>query len=267
MGDGRWEMEGRVALSERVNAPMRWALAVALIFLAWARADAAVLRLTSPQSRDGVLSISAGDTVAVNVEIARTRGGVPGVVADVTSAVPAAMRAAGRVLSVPATCQVAAGHASVLLPGLRRRRLEFPLTQLQESVEGQAGPRVEVEAGDERLFAAMPRLWLAVAPHRRDITIDGDLQEWEGIPELSMDRQAQATYMPANWRGPQDGSVRIRMAWNEEDLLLAAHVTDGAVHPTRRLYAGECIELFLNMDHTTRRESTPLETRPKSPVC
>jgi len=192
----------------------------------------------------------------VDVDIARTAAGVPGVVADVSSAVPAAMRVTGRLLSVPDTCRVATRSATTLLPGLRKRRLRFPFTQLADTTEGQAGPKLEVRAGGERLSGTIPRLWLAVAEHRRDIVIDGDLREWSDAPGLRIDRQQQATYMPSHWHGPEDGSARLQVAWNEEDLLVAARVTDSTVDPTRRLYGGECIELFLDMDHAAASHST-----------
>ena len=73
-----------------------------------------------------------------------------------------------------------------------------------------------------------------------------------------MDRQEQATYMPANWRGPDDSSATLQVAWNDDELLVAARVTDNAVHATRRSYAGECVELFLNMQHMSNPADTAL---------
>ena len=96
----------------------------------------------------------------VNVDVARTRDGVPGVVADVSSAVPAAMRLKGRVVSAPDSNRVTARLASTLIPGLGKRRLEFPFTDLNSSIQGAPG----TEGGDrDRRRACVDRHAAALA--------------------------------------------------------------------------------------------------------
>lgn len=55
------------------------------------------------------------------------------------------------------------------------------------------------------------------------ITIDGNLDKWEGLEPLRLDRKEQVV---GPWKGPSDLSAEIFLAWDEDHLYLAAKVKD-----------------------------------------
>jgi len=62
-----------------------------------------------------------------------------------------------------------------------------------------------------------------VCRRAQGIGIDGRLDDWEGYEPLRLDRRDQVV---GPWKGPEDLSARVYLAWDEEYLYFAAAVRD-----------------------------------------
>jgi hypothetical protein len=112
------------------------------------------------------------------------------------------------------------------------------------------------------------KIWVSVKTsvpcHRLTPVIDGNLKEWSGLPEARLERREQVkvglvteaeTYVPTSmlvkdpWRGVDDLSGVIRIAWDQNNLYLAAKVKDNDIVNKARFQApfkGDCLELFID---------------------
>ncbi|MBT3381785.1 MAG: hypothetical protein HN742_05560 [Lentisphaerae bacterium] len=67
---------------------------------------------------------------------------------------------------------------------------------------------------------------------RAGIMVDGKTKDWDGVAPIVID--ARTDVLPpdkAGWNGPDDLSMRVSLAWDEENLFLLAQVTDD-IHAT-----------------------------------
>lgn len=64
------------------------------------------------------------------------------------------------------------------------------------------------------------------APKAKDITIDGDLGEWDLTRCLKIDSEAQVIDQIEHWDGVDDCSMELYAMWDEENLYIAAQVKD-----------------------------------------
>jgi len=82
------------------------------------------------------------------------------------------------------------------------------------------------------------------------LTIDGRLEDWNDVPgTISLNTQEHATYSGANWKGPQDLSAQVQLAWRQEALFVAVKVTDNVFRQSERgsnLWKGDHVELYLD---------------------
>ncbi len=94
---------------------------------------------------------------------------------------------------------------------------------------------------------------LLVIPLKPDppIAVDGNLEEWAGVPNaIEVRAKAHATWNAATWKGPDDLGATLHLAWRQEGLYLAADVTDDVVLQQQRdekLYQGDHIEWFIDV--------------------
>ncbi|MCE5240342.1 hypothetical protein LLH23_17900 [bacterium] len=94
---------------------------------------------------------------------------------------------------------------------------------------------------------------LVVIPLKPDppIAVDGNLDEWAGVPNaLEVRGKEHATHNATTWIGPDDLGATLHLAWRQEGLYLAAEVTDDVVLQQQRdekLYQGDHIEWFIDL--------------------
>ena len=84
------------------------------------------------------------------------------------------------------------------------------------------------------------------------IRIDGRCSEWETIPSaLRLASSEQVALHGEHWRGPEDLSAVVHLAWTNAALLLAVELTDDA------FAAGDRVELLLDAkpDNDMKRNS------------
>jgi len=100
------------------------------------------------------------------------------------------------------------------------------------------------------LAADLPPLGIPLKPDP-PIAIDGELDEWVGVPNaLTIDQAAQCVHGPGSWTGPADCSAIVHTAWRQEALFVACEVTDDAVHQAQTgesLWKGDHLELYLDV--------------------
>ena len=84
-----------------------------------------------------------------------------------------------------------------------------------------------------------------------NITIDGQLAEWENSDPTVLDRKDQVAYNPQAWEGPQDLSTRFWSAHDRDHLYFAFDVTDNKIVQNmtgQDLWEGDHVELWLDLD-------------------
>ncbi len=67
-------------------------------------------------------------------------------------------------------------------------------------------------------------------PRKKPVTVDGSLDEWDELP-LICTQPAQIVKNATLWKGPQDGSFKFAVAYDDEYLYVAARVIDDKIHP------------------------------------
>lgn len=64
------------------------------------------------------------------------------------------------------------------------------------------------------------------APRAKDITIDGDLSEWDLTRSLTIVDQSQIIDQIEHWDGAEDCSMDVSMMWDEENLYFGITIHD-----------------------------------------
>jgi diguanylate cyclase (GGDEF)-like protein len=86
------------------------------------------------------------------------------------------------------------------------------------------------------------------------VVVDGVLTEWPRRDALTLDHAEQVArddQGAAAWQGPDDASLTLFLAWDDEALYFAGEVKDDhRVHDDRVWWDGDCIELFFDTDLT-----------------
>ncbi len=102
------------------------------------------------------------------------------------------------------------------------------------------------------LVAAARTPDVIVIPLRPDppIAVDGALDDWAVVPNaIAIDQPEQAVWGASSWRGPEDLSGAVHLAWRTESLFVAVHVTDDSLRQTQRgdgMWRGDHVELYLD---------------------
>lgn len=84
-----------------------------------------------------------------------------------------------------------------------------------------------------------------------DITIDGDLGEWNTSSPAVLDALEQVVRDPGQWTGPEDVSLDIYMMWDADNLYLGATILDDTPFMYREGFPpdmADSLVLFLSTD-------------------
>lgn len=91
--------------------------------------------------------------------------------------------------------------------------------------------------------------------------IDGDLGDWADIPNaLPYDQAEQVVHGPGAWTSPDDLSGRVRLAWRQSHLYLAAEVVDDQLRQTQQgdgIWKGDHAEVFIDAAPDLEPERDP----------
>lgn len=166
--------------------------------------------------------------------------------------------------------QLARDSASKGVPAKSEAKLSLPFA----STPAEPGEPVKIRTvttaeGTVRTVESVVRV-LGVAKARARVALDGDLRDWQEVPPtVRLDRQEQINDQKAGtrWAGPNDLSMAMRLAWDEQHLYVAAEVRDDTfvmdrkekTDPLAYWYAADCVEVFLDTSNTAsldRRTAT-----------
>lgn len=84
-----------------------------------------------------------------------------------------------------------------------------------------------------------------------DVTIDGDLSEWNTSSPAVMNAMEQIVRDAGQWTGPEDIGVEVYMMWDDDHLYLAAKVLDDTPYMYREGFPpdmADSLVLFLSTD-------------------
>lgn len=84
-----------------------------------------------------------------------------------------------------------------------------------------------------------------------DVTIDGELGEWDSFPCYTLDKAEQVKYGAENWEGPEDLSGGFCWANDGKALYLAFQVHDQTISQrftNTDLWKGDYVEVWLDVD-------------------
>ncbi len=131
----------------------------------------------------------------------------------------------------------------------RHRRVRWALALLVLGVAAHWPSPARADEADTTVFV------LEAERMDRPPTIDGRLDEWTRVPRDALavlGRSEQV--LPARrayWKGPADLSAVVQVAVHDDDLFLAATVTDDRrFHdPAEPWWHGDSLEVFLNFDY------------------
>ncbi|MDP6379961.1 MAG: sugar-binding protein, partial [Phycisphaerae bacterium] len=89
------------------------------------------------------------------------------------------------------------------------------------------------------------------------LKLDGRLDEWKGVPSALLAGPFQLAFGEKKWKGREDLAAELRLAWNNDNLLIAIKVYDSALaNPhlgTSAVWQGDCVEIFVDgRDRKTR---------------
>jgi len=116
----------------------------------------------------------------------------------------------------------------------------------------EAAPLLTIEpAADGGGRSANVPAYVAVETDR-EIAIDGDLAEWEGVeaivldaPYLESGRMLETVDYP--WGGPEDLSARAYLLWDADNLYFACDVTDDVMQrPPEVVWSGDAIQMIFD---------------------
>ena len=90
-----------------------------------------------------------------------------------------------------------------------------------------------------------------------NITIDGDLQEWQKANSTIISTPDQVLSGRDAWKDPSDLSVAAEFAWDEQYLYLAITVNDDVLErnsPINQAYKSDCMEFFIGTPNNENRQ-------------
>jgi len=97
------------------------------------------------------------------------------------------------------------------------------------------------------------------------LTIDGDLNDWNNIPnKIILNAGDHVTYGADKWKGAHDLSATVQLSWRQDALYVAANVTDDILRQTQRganIWKGDHIELYLDTAPDTDAGNTVFGSR------
>ena len=91
-------------------------------------------------------------------------------------------------------------------------------------------------------------------------TIDGDLEEWEGVPSTT---SAFRVFRSAGWDGTEDLTAVWRLAWDAAHLYVAVGVEDDVhvqMEAGNQIFRGDSVELQIDTEPAANRPTVNPET-------
>ncbi|MDK1031876.1 MAG: sugar-binding protein [Planctomycetia bacterium] len=90
-------------------------------------------------------------------------------------------------------------------------------------------------------------------------TLDGRLDEWKGVPSTFLAGPFQLAFGEKKWEGREDLAAELRLAWNDDSILIAIKVFDSALkNPhlgTPAVWQGDCVEIFVDGRNRKTRDA------------
>jgi hypothetical protein len=117
---------------------------------------------------------------------------------------------------------------------------------------------VTAPSGDKLTREVPVTVWRQGVLARLDqVAIDGNLDEWKGIPALAVDTRAQVCVGRDVWKGPKDSSCRMRAAIRGTDLVIAVDALDDAYLADQTdAWSNDAIELFWDVRPPAARDGS-----------
>lgn len=84
-----------------------------------------------------------------------------------------------------------------------------------------------------------------------EITIDGDLTEWDTSSAIAANTESQVVRDVGQWTGPEDCSFEVYVMWDEDNLYLAATILDDTPYMYREGFPpdmADSLVIFLSTD-------------------
>ncbi|MDI6735540.1 MAG: sugar-binding protein [bacterium] len=149
------------------------------------------------------------------------------------------------------------GKKAVIEPYEKHHREEAGIFILTLPPELQCPPKKKGEMEKARKIetekGGMGEVFEAKRP-KKNIIIDGRLNEWTDVKEVSMDKNEYVIYEPSNWQGKDDLSAMAMVQGDDKNLYLAVEVKDDKFV---QQFSGDKI---LNGDHLEVWFATPKGT-------
>ncbi|MEO1617374.1 MAG: hypothetical protein AAFV88_16100 [Planctomycetota bacterium] len=179
-------------------------------FLAKVRIGVDPIFISGDELQDGEIRVTVTNGYATPISIDATINGLPLVGLDMESQTIQAEIEAGETLTKVVPFRM---KEPVELARFRRTSLEAKVASIED-----ASLRAEwsVPAIIDREYAIFAR----------DISIDGRLDDWSSTTWWETDASPPLAGSAQNWNGPADGSFRISVACDDDNLNFAAKVAD-----------------------------------------
>ncbi|HEY3376072.1 MAG TPA: LamG-like jellyroll fold domain-containing protein [Armatimonadota bacterium] len=181
---------------------------------------------------------------------------------DITVTNPSDKPFTGTVTLTAAGCRVSALKAITLAPG-EQTTLPFTLQAdgLARGTHVLAGQLLQngVVASRCEFTFSSEGVAIPVLQTKKSIVLDGNTDDWAGIPEEKADQATQVAMGRPDigfadkrwWQGPKDLSYSVKTTWRDDGLYLLIDVTDNilTVAPEGKSnygYLWDCLELFID---------------------
>ncbi|HBC88507.1 MAG TPA: hypothetical protein DCZ94_16285 [Lentisphaeria bacterium] len=132
--------------------------------------------------------------------------------------------------------------------GSQRLIIAFPDAKLPPAKKYQALVTVRIDGGST-FSQTMPIHFLGAACLKKQMSIEGDLSEWESVAPVVLEGPKDVIRSPQFF--PKGMTAKLRYAWDEKALYVSAEVNDDMfVQPFTGIdtWKGDCIQLAFNLD-------------------
>ncbi|MBT3381743.1 MAG: hypothetical protein HN742_20035 [Lentisphaerae bacterium] len=199
-------------------------------------------------------SAAQGAALAASLRAAKVSAAEPVTVAsarlsDVRTVSLGLLNNTSDVLQLTGSADGAAGELTLPPGGRDPVPLEIPLSRPVTAHNGKPLPVTLTPRKGKSVQVTIPTKVLPVTRSTR-IAVDGKIGDWEGVPQIVVN--ARHDVLPpdkAGWLGPEDLSMRVSAAWDEENLYILLRVTDD-VHATPKVvgfWKSDAIQLGIDV--------------------
>ncbi len=85
---------------------------------------------------------------------------------------------------------------------------------------------------------------------RKEVAIDGNLDEWQTQTPVFLNQKEQAKYSKEDWNGPTDCSVKFWIGWNDDGFIIGAETIDDSVafpFNSHKGWSNDCIQFCVDV--------------------